>query len=88
MRAIMPKLSVKALFALACSSCVLSKAHQPHCGRAGEAAIFIDSVLCGQAGDAPLRTNDQWLSLTDQMNLGVRAIDLDNRWVPVSPPAP
>lgn len=34
--------------------------------------------------DAPLRTNDQWLSLTDQLNLGVRALELDAHWVGVS----
>ncbi|GAB4815112.1 hypothetical protein N2152v2_002158 [Parachlorella kessleri] len=31
--------------------------------------------------DAPLRTNDQWLSLTDQLNMGVRALELDTHWV-------
>ena len=31
--------------------------------------------------DAPLRTNDQVLSLTDQMNLGVRAVELDVHFV-------
>lgn len=36
-----------------------------------------------QTGDAPLRTNDHWLSLTDQMNLGVRAVELDTHWVEV-----
>jgi hypothetical protein len=30
---------------------------------------------------APLRTNDQWLSVTDQLNLGVRAVELDVHWV-------
>jgi hypothetical protein len=29
---------------------------------------------------AHLRTNDQWLSLTDQMNLGVRVIELDTHY--------
>ncbi|KAK9810746.1 hypothetical protein WJX73_004650 [Symbiochloris irregularis] len=33
------------------------------------------------AGDAPLRTNDHWLSLTDQLNLGVRSLELDTHWV-------
>jgi hypothetical protein len=28
-----------------------------------------------------LRTNDQWLSLTDQLNLGVRVIELDTHWI-------
>jgi len=31
--------------------------------------------------DAPLRTNDQVLSLTDQLNLGVRAVELDVHFV-------
>lgn len=30
---------------------------------------------------APLRTNDQLLSLTDQLRLGIRAIELDVHWV-------
>lgn len=34
--------------------------------------------------DATLRTNDQWLSVTDQLNLGVRALELDTHWVGVS----
>ena len=41
-----------------------------------------------QAGDAPLRTNDHWLSLTDQMNLGVRTMELDTHWVQVISPLP
>jgi hypothetical protein len=28
-----------------------------------------------------LRTNNQWLSLTDQLNLGVRVIEIDTHWV-------
>ena len=28
-----------------------------------------------------LRTNNQWLSLTDQLNLGVRVVELDTHWV-------
>jgi hypothetical protein len=36
-----------------------------------------------QAGDEVLRTNDQVLSLTDQLNLGVRAVELDTHWVEV-----
>lgn len=31
--------------------------------------------------DAPLRTSDQWLSLTDQLRLGVRVVELDTHWV-------
>lgn len=30
---------------------------------------------------AVLRTNNQWLSLTDQMNLGVRVVEIDTHWV-------
>ena len=30
---------------------------------------------------AILRTNNQWLSLTDQLNLGVRVVELDTHWV-------
>ena len=33
-----------------------------------------------QANNAQLRTNDQVLSLTDQMNLGVRSVELDTHW--------
>jgi hypothetical protein len=28
-----------------------------------------------------LFTNDQWLSLTDQLNIGVRFVELDTHWV-------
>lgn len=31
--------------------------------------------------DAMLRTNNQYLSLTDQLNLGVRSLELDTHWV-------
>jgi hypothetical protein len=31
-----------------------------------------------------LRTNNQWLSLTDQLNLGVRVVEIDTHWVLVS----
>jgi hypothetical protein len=30
-----------------------------------------------------LETNNQWVSLTDQLNLGVRALELDVHWVQV-----
>ncbi len=33
---------------------------------------------------ALLRTNNQYLSLTDQLNLGVRSVELDTHWVGVS----
>ncbi len=33
-----------------------------------------------------LRTNDQWFSLTDQMQLGVRVLELDTHWFAVSAP--
>jgi hypothetical protein len=32
------------------------------------------------APDAVLRTSNQWLSLTDQLNLGVRALELDTHY--------
>ena len=38
-----------------------------------------------QANNALLRTNDQYLSLTDQMNLGVRSVELDTHWFEVWP---
>ena len=50
--------------------------------------------MCAQANNAQLRTNDQVLSLTDQMNLGVRSVELDTHWFEVrsvavhAPPAP
>ena len=34
-------------------------------------------------GDARLRTNDQWLSLTDQLEMGVRSVELDTHWIGV-----
>ena len=36
-----------------------------------------------QSSSSKLRTNDQFLSLTDQLNLGVRAVELDTHWVEV-----
>ena len=44
------------------------------------------SLLSGrscQAGRSKLRTNNQWLSLTDQLRLGVRALELDTHYVQV-----
>lgn len=40
-----------------------------------------NSYSCAQSSSAKLRTNDQFLSLTDQLNLGVRAVELDTHWV-------
>ena len=37
-----------------------------------------------QADDAQLRTNDQLFSLTDQLNLGVRNVELDTHEVEVN----
>jgi hypothetical protein len=37
--------------------------------------------------DAPLQTNDQLVSLTDQLNLGVRSLELDTHWVRAKRPA-
>jgi len=34
-----------------------------------------------QADNARLRTNDHYFSLTDQMNMGVRAVELDTHEV-------
>ena len=42
------------------------------------------SFVCMQSSSSKLRTNDQYLSLTDQLNLGVRAVELDTHWVEVS----
>lgn len=41
------------------------------------------SLVCAQSSTSILRTNDQFLSLTDQLNLGVRALELDTHWVEV-----
>ena len=41
------------------------------------------SSVCAQSSTSILRTNDQFLSLTDQLNLGVRAVELDTHWVEV-----
>lgn len=40
-----------------------------------------------QSSSDRLQTNDQVLSLTDQMNLGVRFVELDTHWVQVCYPA-
>ncbi len=40
----------------------------------------LDGVLTHLAGTL-VRTNNQWLSLTDQLNLGVRFLELDTHWV-------
>lgn len=37
-----------------------------------------------QASEAYLQTNNQYLSLTDQMNLGVRIVELDTHFFDVS----
>ena len=39
--------------------------------------------VCMQSSSSKLRTNDQFLTLTDQLNLGVRAVELDTHWVEV-----
>lgn len=38
-----------------------------------------------QASEAYLQTNNQVLSLTDQMNLGVRIVELDTHFFDVRP---
>lgn len=47
---------------------------------------MFDSVrwLIPSGAASTLRTNDQWLSLTDQLNLGVRLVEIDTHWVEVS----
>lgn len=32
-------------------------------------------------GNTHIQTNNQWLSLTDQLNLGVRVVEVDTHWV-------
>jgi len=41
------------------------------------------SSLAPQSSADRLQTNDQVLSLTDQLNLGVRLVELDTHWVKV-----
>ena len=36
--------------------------------------------VCLQSDKPILRTNNQWLSLTDQLNLGVRVVEVDTHW--------
>ena len=38
-----------------------------------------------QSNDAKFETDNQILSLTDQLNLGLRNVELDTHWVQVSP---
>ena len=45
-----------------------------------------NKVLFSQADDAMLRTNDHYFSLTDQLNLGVRSVELDTHQVEVTSP--
>ncbi len=45
-----------------------------------EMSLFVNL----QSSSSKLSTNDQFLSLTDQLNLGVRAVELDTHWVEVS----
>lgn len=40
-------------------------------------------LLAPQSSADRLQTNDQVLSLTDQLNLGVRLVELDTHWVQV-----
>ena len=39
-----------------------------------------------QSNDAKFETDNQILSLTDQLNLGLRNVELDTHWVQVSSP--
>ena len=49
--------------------------------RAANRVVFfvLDKPCCLQ-DEGRLRTNNQWLSLTDQLNLGARLIELDTHW--------
>ena len=50
-------------------------------------AIMLTSARSGlQASEAYLQTNNQVLSLTDQMNLGVRIVELDTHFFDVRIP--
>jgi len=49
-----------------------------------ERFLFKTLLVPVQSSDSTLRTNDQYLSLTDQLNLGVRAVELDTHWVEVA----
>ena len=40
-----------------------------------------------QEGRSLVRTNNQLFSLTDQLNMGVRVLELDTHWVEVGGPA-
>ena len=44
---------------------------------------MIRSFVLPQSSVDRLQTNDQVLSLTDQLNLGVRMIEMDTHWVQV-----
>jgi hypothetical protein len=39
--------------------------------------MYLQKLLPGQY----IRTNNQWLSLTDQLNLGARFLELDTHWI-------
>ncbi len=45
--------------------------------------MWITRLMFMQSSDSTLRTNDQYFSLTDQLNMGVRAVELDTHWVEV-----
>lgn len=49
--------------------------------------FFYLSSWCGvsliQWKHESVETNDQWFSLTDQLNMGVRLLELDVHWVKV-----
>lgn len=45
---------------------------------------MVEHLIYLQASEAYLQTNNQFLSLTDQMNLGVRIVELDTHFFDVS----
>ena len=45
---------------------------------------MVEHLTYLQASEAYLQTNNQFLSLTDQMNLGVRIVELDTHFFDVS----
>ena len=70
----------------ACSSCIGQPAW---CSPVGLVCSVNPPGWLVQATDpGTLRTNDQWFSLTDQMQLGVRVIELDTHWFAVSAAKP
>ena len=56
------------------------------CCSAAAALLLMSSSFVGvQSSDAKFETDNQILSLTDQLNLGLRNVELDTHWVQVGP---